>query len=134
MEDSGKKGNNTTKKKMVKQLTGKRGDSQLHSAARAGNLGEVLGMISGCVEGELDEVLSKQNQSGETALYVAAEYGYVDLVKEMIKYYVLRSAGLKSRNGFDAFHVAAKQGDVGEYHFSLFEMHSFIPKLPVILL
>nr|GMD34932.1 ankyrin repeat-containing protein At5g02620-like [Ipomoea batatas] len=114
MEDSGRKGNNTVKKKMVKQLTGKRGDTQLHSAARGGNLGEVLGMISGsCGEGgELGEVLSRQNQCGETALYVAAEYGYVDLVKEMIKYYVLRSAGLKARNGFDAFHVAAKQGDV----------------------
>ncbi|XP_019159287.1 PREDICTED: ankyrin repeat-containing protein At5g02620-like [Ipomoea nil] len=116
MEDSGRRGNNnnnTTKKKMVKQLTGKRGDTQLHSAARAGNLGEVLGMISGCEEGgERDEVLSRQNQSGETALYIAAEYGYVDLVKEMIKHYVLRSAGLKARNGFDAFHVAAKQGDV----------------------
>lgn len=118
------------KKKMVKQLTGKRGDTQLHSAARGGNLGEVLGMISGsCGEGgELGEVLSRQNQCGD----VAAEYGYVDLVKEMIKLILCSSIcrlGLKARNGFDAFHVAAKQGDVGEHHVSLLQIHNFfIPK------
>ncbi|CAH9127103.1 unnamed protein product [Cuscuta epithymum] len=111
MEDSVRKVS-VSKKKMVRQLTGKKGDTELHSAARAGNVGEVVAMIGGCGEGELDEFLSKQNQSGETALYVAAEYGYVELVKEMIKHYVLRSAGLKARNGFDAFHVAAKRGDI----------------------
>lgn len=61
----------------------------------------------------MKELLGKQNQSGETALYVAAEYGYVDLVREMIKYYDLADAGIKARNGFDAFHIAAKQGDLG---------------------
>nr|GMD31345.1 ankyrin repeat-containing protein At5g02620-like [Ipomoea batatas] len=92
MEDSGRRGNNSMKKKkMVKQLTGKRGDTQLHSAARGGNLGEVLGMISGsCGEG------GKTSVEKQPGLYVAAEYGL----------------GLKARNGFDAFHVAAKQGDV----------------------
>ncbi|KAJ6305554.1 hypothetical protein OIU78_020989 [Salix suchowensis] len=101
------------RKKMTKQLTGKKDDTQLHSAARAGNLVAVMEILTGTGEEELKELLEKQNQSGETALYVAAEYGYVNVVREMIKYYDLADAGIKARNGFDAFHVAAKQGDMG---------------------
>ncbi|PON66979.1 Transmembrane protein [Parasponia andersonii] len=99
-------------KKMTKQLTGKRDDSPLHSAARAGNIAAVRDILAGAGEDELKELLAKQNQSGETALYVAAEYGYADLVREMIQYYDLTDAGIKARNGFDAFHIAAKQGDL----------------------
>ncbi|KAB2020954.1 hypothetical protein E1A91_D07G109500v1 [Gossypium mustelinum] len=100
------------RKKMTKQLTGKRDDTALHSAARAGNLAAVKEILTGIEEDALKEQLAKQNQSGETALYVAAEYGYVDLVKEMINYYDLVNAGIKARNGFDALHIAAKQGDL----------------------
>lgn len=100
------------RKKITKQLTGKRDDSALHSAARAGNVAVVKEILVGAGEAELKDLVSKQNQSGETALYVAAEYGYVDLVKEMIEYYDLADAGIKARNGFDAFHIAAKQGDL----------------------
>ncbi|XVE61805.1 hypothetical protein DITRI_Ditri06bG0068700 [Diplodiscus trichospermus] len=99
-------------KKMTKQLTGKRDDTRLHSAVRAGDLELVLEIISGGEDGELKDLLSKQNQTGETALYVAAECGYADLVKEMIKYYDIVLAGVKARNGYDAFHIAAKQGDL----------------------
>ncbi|XP_062004070.1 ankyrin repeat-containing protein At5g02620-like [Rosa rugosa] len=97
-------------KKMTKQLTGKREDAPLHLAARAGNLGLVLEIISNGGDAELNEVLMKQNHSGETALYVAAECGYVDLVKEMIKYCDVGLASIKARNGCDAFHIASKQG------------------------
>ncbi|KAJ8899862.1 hypothetical protein K2173_019565 [Erythroxylum novogranatense] len=98
--------------KMVKQLTGKRDDPAFLAAARAGDLELVVEMIGESTETELKELLAKQNQSGETALYVAAECGYVDLVKEMIKYCDISSAGLKARNGYDPFHIAAKQGDL----------------------
>ncbi|TXG72450.1 hypothetical protein EZV62_001029 [Acer yangbiense] len=37
---------------------------------------------------------------------------YVDLVKEMIKFHDIAMAGTKSRNGYDAFHIAAKQGNL----------------------
>jgi len=113
MESPGGQPSPVPRKKMTKQLTGKRDDTPLHSAARAGNLGAVMEILTGTGEEELKELLEKQNQSGETALYVAAEYGYVDVVREMIKYYDLANAGIKARNGFDAFHVAAKQGDIG---------------------
>ncbi|XP_045806520.1 ankyrin repeat-containing protein At5g02620-like isoform X2 [Trifolium pratense] len=97
---------------MTKQLTGKRDDTRLHSAARAGNLDVVRDTLNSAEEDELLELLARQNQDGETALYVAAEYGYIDVVREMIQYYDLADAGIKARNGFDAFHIAAKQGDI----------------------
>ncbi|XP_031101273.1 ankyrin repeat-containing protein At5g02620-like isoform X1 [Ipomoea triloba] len=104
----------STRKKMTKQLTGKREDTVLHSAARAGNIAAIMEMVNktGEEEEEAAEMLIKQNSAGETALYVAAEYGYVELVREMIKYYDLVAAGIKAKNGFDALHIAAKQGDL----------------------
>lgn len=105
-----------SRKKMVKQLTGKRDDTALHSAARAGDTVAARELIERCVQsGELKELLRKQNQSGETALYVAAEYGYVELVREMIEHYDLVDAEIKAKNGFDAFHIAAKQGHLGKF-------------------
>ncbi|KAL0333315.1 UNVERIFIED_CONTAM: Ankyrin repeat-containing protein [Sesamum angustifolium] len=101
------------KKQMKKQLTGKRDDTELHSAARAGNLEVVLEIIGGSGEEELKKLLSEQNQSGETALYVGAECGHVDLVEEMSKYYDVGSAAIKAKNGYDAFHIAAKLGNLG---------------------
>ncbi|CAI0451911.1 unnamed protein product [Linum tenue] len=74
----------------------------------------VVEILSGSDEEELREVLGVQNQSGETPLYVAAEYGYVDLVREMIQYCDVADAGIKAKNGLDAFHIAAKQSDIGK--------------------
>ncbi|CAA6654864.1 unnamed protein product [Spirodela intermedia] len=103
---------NFRRKKMTKQLTGKRDDAPLHSAARAGNLAMVMEILTETNEDDLQGLLSRQNQAGETALYVACEYGYVDVVGEMMKHYDASSAGIKAKNGYDPLHVAAKQGDV----------------------
>ncbi|KAL3839584.1 hypothetical protein ACJIZ3_024175 [Penstemon smallii] len=100
------------KKQMKKQLTGKRDDTALHTAARTGNLEVILEIFNKSEEEELNVLLSKQNQSGETPLYVAAESGHVDIVEEMIKYYDVSSAAIKARNGFDAFHIASKLGEL----------------------
>jgi hypothetical protein len=106
-------------KKMTKQLTGKRDDTPLHAVVRDGNLELVMEMIADNLgeAAELTLLLSKQNQSGETVLYVASDCGHVYIVKELIKYYDTGLAGLKARNGYDAFHIAAKQGDLGKYRF-----------------
>ena len=97
----------------MKQSAEKRDDMLLHSAVSAENLGLVVEILATNEGKELKELLSKQNQSGETALYVAAKLGYVDFVMEMIKYYDIGDAGIKARNGSDAFHIAAKQGNLG---------------------
>ncbi|CAL4913868.1 unnamed protein product [Urochloa decumbens] len=102
----------TRRKKMTKQLTGKRDDTALHAAARAGQVASTREMLSGKDAEEVAALLSRQNQAGETPLFVAAEYGYVDLVAELIKYHDVATASIKARNGYDALHIAAKQGDV----------------------
>ncbi|KAJ4867446.1 Ankyrin repeat family protein [Raphanus sativus] len=90
---------------------GKRGDSPLHIAARTGSLGKVLESIRSCNGAqELKELLSKQNLEGETPLYTAADNGHSLVVEEMLKHMNLETASIAARNGFDPFHVAAKQG------------------------
>lgn len=102
----------TRRKKMTKQLTGKRDDTAMHAAARAGQLASMREMMSGKDAEELGALLSRQNQAGETPLFVAAEYGYVALVAEMIRYHDVATASIKARSGYDALHIAAKQGDM----------------------
>jgi ankyrin repeat protein len=59
------------------------------------------------------ELSARQNQDGETALYVSAEKGHVEVVREILKACDVHSAGIKANNSFDAFHIAAKQGHLG---------------------
>ncbi|KAL9258877.1 Ankyrin repeat-containing protein, partial [Drosera capensis] len=89
---------------------GTRGDTVLHSAVKAGDLEEVLRILN---SGEdVMDLVSKKNLSGETSLYVAAECGHVEMVRELVKHYDDRSAGIIAKNGLNAFHVAARQGNL----------------------
>ncbi|KAG5530377.1 hypothetical protein RHGRI_025350 [Rhododendron griersonianum] len=58
------------------------------------------------------ELISKQNQEGETALYVAAENGHAHVVSELLKHLDLQTASIAAKNGLDAFHIASKQGHI----------------------
>ncbi|KAK1271210.1 Ankyrin repeat-containing protein [Acorus gramineus] len=99
-------------KRRSKDSSGKRGDTPLHLAARAGNVTLVKDILSGCDGGRLKDLLSRQNQDEETALYVAAENGHAAVVHELVMLSDMQSAALKAKNSFDAFHIAAKQGHV----------------------
>lgn len=99
-------------KKISKQLTGRRDDTPLHSAARTGNLAVVKEIISKTSREDMKELVSKQNQSGEIAIYAAVEFGCVEIVMELIKFYEAATVAVKARNGYDPFHLAVKQGDV----------------------
>lgn len=98
--------------KRNKDSPGKRGDTNLHLAARAGNAAHVQ-KIFDCDPEKVGELVAHQNQDGETALYVSAEKGHVDVVCEILKVCDVHSAGIKANNSFDAFHIAAKQGHLG---------------------
>ncbi|KAK2978328.1 hypothetical protein RJ640_000158, partial [Escallonia rubra] len=89
---------------------GKRGDSPLHLAARGGNLGKVKEIFQKLDEEGIKELLSKKNQEGESALYVATENGHFMVVGEFLKHLDLQTASIAANNGYDPFHVAAKQG------------------------
>lgn len=105
----------------IKDSPGKRGDTMLHLAARAGNPVHVQRILSDCSGIQLKDMLSKQNQDGETALFVASEKGHAEAVCEILKVSDVQSAAIKAGNSFDAFHVAAKQGHLdvlkGLLHF-----------------
>lgn len=102
-------------RKKAKESPGKRGDSPLHLAARAGNVARVKEILQNCVnENESNGLLSKQNLEGETPLYAAAENGHDFVVAEMLKYLDLETAFMAAKNGLDAFHVAAKHGHLGK--------------------
>ncbi|WOL15035.1 ankyrin repeat-containing protein ITN1-like [Canna indica] len=109
-------------KKYVKQVTGRHNDTELHLAARRGDLAavrrilaDVAGqMTAGASEAEMSAVMSavanETNVFGETALLTAAEKGHLGVVKELLLYTDSESVLRKNRSGFDAFHVAVKEG------------------------
>ncbi|KAF8388651.1 hypothetical protein HHK36_027328 [Tetracentron sinense] len=97
-------------KKKSKESPGKRGDSEIHLAARAGNLTRVKEILQNCDNNGLKDLLSKLNLNGETALYATAENGHAQIVSELLKHLDLQTASLPAKNGYDAFHVAAKHG------------------------
>ncbi|CAN4096923.1 unnamed protein product [Withania somnifera] len=97
-------------RKRGKESPGKRGDSALHLAVRAGNLGKVKEIVQRLDSKGINDLLSMQNQEGETVLYVAAENGHSLVVAELLRHLDLQTASILANNGYDAFHVAAKQG------------------------
>lgn len=113
------------KKKYVKQVTGRHNDTELHLAARRGDLAAVRRILADVAEqmeeGEgVDEiaammtaVVQETNVFGETALFTAAEKGHLAVVAELLKYSDKEGLLRKNRSNFDAFHVAVKEGRQG---------------------
>lgn len=116
-------------RKKSKDSPGKRGDSPLHLAVRAGNLGKVKEIIQKFDHlnnnNGVKDLLSKQNLEGETPLYVAAENGNALVVGDILKHSDVETASIPANNGYDPFHVAAKQGHIEV----LKELLRFFPSL-----
>ncbi|KAH0462865.1 hypothetical protein IEQ34_010440 [Dendrobium chrysotoxum] len=114
------------KKKYVKQVTGRHNDTELHLAAQRGDVGavrQILSAIDALMTGtssgadfdaEVAEIRSaivnEVNEVGETALFVAAEKGHLDVVVELLKYTDKEGVTRKNRSGFDVLHVASREG------------------------
>ncbi|KAL6221465.1 hypothetical protein ACLB2K_009216 [Fragaria x ananassa] len=108
-------GGGSSERRKSKESPGKRGDSQLHLAARAGNLARVKEIVGNCntstsSSDAIGLLMSKTNQEGETPLYASAENGHAIVVREMLKHMDLQSASIAARNGYDPFHIAVRQG------------------------
>lgn len=117
------------KKKYVKQVTGKHNDTDLHLAAQRGDvaavqhiLGEIdaqmLNTLSGAeFDAEVAEirsaVVNEVNELGETPIFMAAERGHIDVVKELLPYTTKEGISCKNRSSFDPLHIAASQGHQG---------------------
>lgn len=114
----------SARKKYVKQVTGRRKDTELHLAAQRGDLAavrQVLGEIDGVAPAEdaFDQdtvaeiraaVVGEVNEAGQTALMIAAEKGDFDVVVELLRYMNEESVARKSLAGYDALHTAAREG------------------------
>ncbi|KAJ8471571.1 hypothetical protein OPV22_025914 [Ensete ventricosum] len=127
LSNSGKRIDPSGKKKYVKQVTGRHNDTELHLAAQRGDLAavrQILGEIDAQVTGTPGEaefdaevaeiraaVVNEVNEVEETPLFIAAEKGFLDVVVELLKYSNRESLSRKNRSGFDALHVAAREGN-----------------------
>nr|KAJ0201829.1 hypothetical protein LSAT_V11C600311060 [Lactuca sativa] len=114
------------KKKYVKQVTGKHNDTELHLAAKRGDVmavKEILDeineqMLRTMTGAEFDaevaeiraSVVNEVNELGETALFTAAERGFLEVVKELLPYTTKEGLSLKNRSGFDPLHIASREG------------------------
>ncbi|KAM6569139.1 hypothetical protein CsatB_017124 [Cannabis sativa] len=114
-------------KKYVKQVTGMHNDTELHLAAQRGDLAGVR-QIFGDIEAQMAEttlsgsefdeevadirssILNEKNELGETALFIAAEKGHLEVVKELMQHVTKEGISIKNRSGFDPLHIAASQG------------------------
>lgn len=108
--------------KYVRQVTGRHNDTELHVAARRGDVAAVRMILEGVkdqaeVEEDVAEirswVASEGNDAGDTPLIVAAEKGFVDVAAELVKYLDRDGVAMKNRCGYDALHVAVRQGHSG---------------------
>ncbi|TYH54677.1 hypothetical protein ES332_D09G186200v1 [Gossypium tomentosum] len=113
-------------KKYVKQVTGRHNDTELHLAAQRDNVGyirqilaeidsQMMGTVVGAeFDAEVAEIrlaiVNEVNELGETALFIGAAKGYLDVVKELLKHTTEEGLKLKSKSGFDPLHIAANQG------------------------
>ncbi|KAL5219194.1 hypothetical protein ABZP36_019878 [Zizania latifolia] len=124
LSNSGKRMDQAGRKKYVKQVTGRHNDTELHLAAQRGDLvavrqiiAEINAQMTGTGE-EFDSevaeiraaVVNEPNEVEETALLIAAERGFLDIVVELLKHSDKESLARKNKSGFDALHVAAKEG------------------------
>ncbi|XP_044462055.1 ankyrin repeat-containing protein ITN1-like [Mangifera indica] len=126
LSNSGKRIDQAGKKKYVKQVTGRHNDTELHLAAQRGDLGAVkqiladidsqmVGTLSGAdFDVEVAEirasVVNEVNELGETALFTAAAKGYIEVVKELLKYSTKEGLTRKNKSMLDPLHIAAIQG------------------------
>ncbi|CAH9103996.1 unnamed protein product [Cuscuta epithymum] len=126
LSNSGKRIDQTGKKKYVKQVTGRHNDTSLHLAAQKGDLAlvkrilddiesQIMGTLSGAeFEQEVAEirayVVNEVNELDETALFMAAEKGNLEVVKELLKYSNKETLTQKNKSLLDPLHVAASQG------------------------
>ncbi|RWW23746.1 hypothetical protein GW17_00011993 [Ensete ventricosum] len=133
LSNSGKRMDSSGKKKYVKQVTGRHNDTELHLAAHRGDLaavrqilGEIDAQMTGTAMGadfdaEVAEiraaVVNDVNEEDETALFTAAQKGFLDVVVELLKYTDRESLTRRNRSGFDVFHIAAREGHQGEKSF-----------------
>ncbi|KAI6677182.1 hypothetical protein NL676_037978 [Syzygium grande] len=91
------------------------------SAARSGDLPALRDLVAKLAGGDepasasaaVADLMSLQNDAGETALYVAAENNLREVFGYLRGFCDVRAVKIRSKADMDAFHVAAKRGHLG---------------------
>ncbi|KAL1327843.1 hypothetical protein HN51_037831 [Arachis hypogaea] len=94
----------------------------LFSTVRSGNLDELKKLVeqlrkeescscaSDASSSSISDVMSLQNDAGETALYIAADNNLKDVFSFLLKLCDFEIVKIRSKSDMNAFHVAAKRG------------------------
>jgi hypothetical protein len=129
LSNSGKRMDQAGRKKYVKQVTGRHNDTELHLAAQRGDLNAVRQIIAE-IDAQMTDtgedfdtevaeiraaIVNESNEKEETALLIAAEKGFLDIVVELLKHSDKESLTRKNKTGLDALHVAVKEGHRGKH-------------------
>lgn len=130
LSNSAKRMDQAGKKKYVRQVTGRHNDTEIHLAAQRGDLAAVRQILRD-IDAQMTEtaggeefdaevaeirsaIVNEANDQGDTALVIAAGKGYLDVVEELLKYADKETLTRKNQAGFDALHMAAKEGHQGK--------------------
>lgn len=65
----------------------------------------------------LNDVMSLQNDAGETALYIAADNNLKDIFSFLLSFCDFEVVKIRSKADMNAFHAAAKRGNLGCYFY-----------------
>ena len=68
----------------------------------------------------LSDVMSLQNDAGETALYIAAENNLQEMFSFLLSICHFEVVKIRSKADMNAFHVAAKRGNLGSFFLFFF--------------
>lgn len=71
------------------------------------------GLSSSSSNSPLSELMSMQNDAGETLLYIAAGHGLKEVFSFLLRFCDLEVVKIRSKYDMNAFHVAAKRGHLG---------------------
>lgn len=74
--------------------------------------------MNGSSSPSVSDVMSLQNDNGETALYIAAEHNLRELFTFLLRLCSFEVLKIRSKSDMNAFHVAAKRGHLGRSFLS----------------
>jgi ankyrin repeat protein len=96
------------------------------SSVRSGDLSQLQQLVDNLTGDELidesspcsavAELMSVQNDAGETAVYISAAENLEDIFRYLIRFSSLETVKIRSKSDMNAFHVAAKRGHLGMSH------------------
>ncbi|KAF8398939.1 hypothetical protein HHK36_014804 [Tetracentron sinense] len=83
------------------------------SAVRSADLQSLKLLLQGSDPASISSLMALQNDVGETALYIAADNNLQEIFSYLLQFCDLQTAMIRSKSDMDAFHTAAKRGNLG---------------------